>query len=71
MLSRQVIDIYFTFYYKNNPALCVFNCQTGGDIVRILQSYPEKEKYPYRVSGLLKGTKKSLHGWSCEKISAS
>jgi hypothetical protein len=58
----------YLFYYKNQPVFCVFNCQTGGDVVRILQSYPEKEKYPGRVSGLLNGSRRSLYGWSCEKI---
>jgi len=58
----------YLFYYKNQPVFCVFNCQTGGDVVKILENYSEKEKYPKRISVLLNGSRKSAYGWSCEKI---
>lgn len=56
----------FLFCYQNKPVVCLFNCETGGDVLRILNEiHPTNLE---RVTPLLKGTRKNLYGWSCEKI---
>lgn len=57
---------HFLFYYKSNPVVCIFNCETGGDVLRILQEI-QPTKFE-RVTPLLNGTRKNLYGWSCEEI---
>lgn len=58
----------FIFYYKNEPILCVFNCETGTDVIKMLKGYPLAEKVPPRVTEILKGTRNIANGWSCEKL---
>lgn len=54
----------YLFLFENKPVLCVFNCETGGDVLKILHSF--KQTKLQRVSQLLKGERKTLNGWSCE-----
>lgn len=55
--------IKILFLFENVPFLCIFNCQTGGDIVRILNSAkPSKMK---RISPLVTGKRKTAYDWSC------
>lgn len=49
--------------FKKKPFLCVFNCQTGGDVLQILQA--AKTTKLQRVSPILNGSRLSLYGWSC------
>lgn len=60
-------DDCYLFKYKGNDVLCVFNCRTGGEVLEQLHLY--KKTPLMRVSVLLKNSSKSLHGWSCVKIS--
>lgn len=56
----------FLFYFEGEPVLCTFNCETGSDILKILQQY--KKTPILRVSPLITGARKTAYGWSCEKI---
>ena len=56
----------FLFYFEEQPVLCVFNCETGTDVLNILTEY--KQTPMLRVSPLLTGVRKKCYGWSCEKI---
>jgi hypothetical protein len=66
----KVTDRYL-FSFHNEPSLCIFNCETGGDVLKILNWVrPTKIQ---RVSPILKGEfvtggRRSAYGWSCEKI---
>lgn len=60
----------YLFFFKEDPLICVLffflNCETGGDIVRILNQIQPSNLQ--RVTELLKGTRKVAYGWSCKKI---
>jgi len=56
----------FLFYFEGKPVLCTFNCETGTDILTILQQY--KETPILRVSPLITGARQTAYGWSCKKI---
>lgn len=56
----------FLFSFEGEPVLCTFNCETGTDILNILQSY--KETPIKRVSPLITGVRQTAYGWSCKKI---
>nr|YP_009367897.1 putative HNH homing endonuclease [Hazenia capsulata]ARK14900.1 putative HNH homing endonuclease [Hazenia capsulata] len=51
------------FLFQDQPFLCVLNCQTGGDVLKIL--YQAKPTSLKRVTPLLKKERKKLNGWSC------
>jgi len=56
----------YVFSFNGVEVLCIFNCRTGGPIVEQLNLFhPTKLE---RVTELLKGTRKSLYGWSCRKL---
>lgn len=60
-LITKTTKILFLFEYK--PFLCIFNCQTGGDVLKILnKAKPSNMK---RISPLLNGKRKKAYGWSC------
>lgn len=51
---------------RGEAVCCTFDCETGGQIVEILNSiHPSNLQ---RISAVLNGTRKSSHGWSCERI---
>lgn len=54
------------FFFERVPFLCVFNCQTGGDVLKELQK--AKKTNLTRVSPLLTKKRKTLYGWSCSLI---
>lgn len=56
----------FIFYFESQPVLCIFNCETGTDVLEIIQQY--KETPIQRVSPLIKGERQTSYGWSCKKI---
>jgi hypothetical protein len=62
----------FEFSFEGAPVLCIFNCDSGTLVLEELNKFEKKQKKQKtklsRVSPLLKGTKKNLHGWSCRKI---
>lgn len=62
----------YLFFYKREPVFCILNCETGGDVIKVLQLFSlqteEKKQWPQRVTRLLRDSTKSLNGWSCEKI---
>ena len=64
VITRQ--DRYL-FFMNGKPVLCCFNCETGGDVVRVLNQFSETGIT--RVTPLLKKTRKSSYGWSCIKLS--
>jgi hypothetical protein len=54
------------FSFNGEECLCIFNCQTGGDICRELNKViPTKIQ---RVTPLLTGERKYAYGWTCKKI---
>lgn len=57
----------YCFSYKGEEKVCILNCETGGDVLNELQSCIPTQLV--RTSLLLTGKRKSLHGWSCTKIS--
>lgn len=56
----------YLFSYEKDPILCIFNCNVGTQVLEELKKYKVTELQ--RVSILLNGTKKSLHGWSCVRL---
>lgn len=56
----------YVFLFKNKEVVCILNCQDGGEVLEELNKFQVTGLK--RVSPLLNKTKKSLHGWSCEKI---
>jgi hypothetical protein len=56
----------YLFYYNNEPVLCIFNCETGGDVLKTLHEF--KKTPLQRATPLLNGSRKTLNGWSCEKL---
>jgi hypothetical protein len=56
----------YLWCYKNEPFLCTFGFDNGGDLLQEL--FKAKETPLLRVTPLVKGWKRSLHGWSCEKL---
>lgn len=57
----------YLWFVEGKPFLCTFGFDNGGDLLRTLhQARPTKLQ---RISPLITGQKKSLHGWSCQKIS--
>lgn len=64
-IAIQKTDRY-VFSYNNTPALCILNCETGGDVLEMLHTF---KKTPLeRATPLLNGSRKTLYGWSCEKF---
>jgi hypothetical protein len=57
----------FVFSYEGNEIVCVMNCQTGTEVLRVLQAIQPTTKLS-RATALLKGSRKSLYGWSCHKL---
>ncbi len=51
---------------ENRDVFCVFNCETGGDVVRQLNAF--KKTNIKRISPLLTGKRGSAYGWSLERI---
>lgn len=56
----------YLFLFNNEPVLCCFNCETGGDVLTQLHAF--KKTNLVRASQLLNGSRKSLYGWSCKKL---
>lgn len=56
----------YLWYFNKQPFLCTFGFDNAGDVVRELLK--AKETKLGRISGLIKGYRKSAYGWSCEKI---
>ena len=57
----------FEFSFQDEPTVCLFNCETGGDIIRELTKVVPNSKFK-RVTALFKGECKTLYGWSLKKI---
>jgi len=56
----------YLFSYKGKPYLCIFNCSTGGDVVKELN---RAIKTPIeRISPILNGKRASSYGWSATRI---
>eukprot|EP01026_Neomeris_dumetosa_P038790 TRINITY_DN3166_c0_g1_i12.p1 TRINITY_DN3166_c0_g1~~TRINITY_DN3166_c0_g1_i12.p1 ORF type:complete len:246 (-),score=21.65 TRINITY_DN3166_c0_g1_i12:1105-1842(-) len=66
-LNRIIIpqDKYL-FYYNDQEAICIFNCETGGDVLRELNKVVPTPLQ--RISQLLRGERKKLHGWACKPL---
>lgn len=47
----------FIFFYQKKAVFCIFSCQTGGDVLKILQDF--KQTPLKRVTPLLKGLRKN------------
>ncbi len=58
----------YLFSFQHEELLCVFNCETGGDVVRELNKAHETRIVS--VSSLIQGKRSSSYGWTVIKISA-
>jgi hypothetical protein len=61
----------YLFFFNKEPVLCIFNCETGGDVVKVLNQFEFQlfgEIKIARVTALLKGERKIAYNWSCKKI---
>ncbi len=58
----------YIFNFEDQPVLCIINCNSGQEVLNELNKF----KYTplQRVTPLLKGERKKLHGWSCKKLNA-
>jgi len=56
----------YLWFFRNKPLFCTFGFENGGDILRELSKV--KQTPLQRVTPLIKGEKRSLHGWSCQKL---
>lgn len=56
----------YTWNFRAQPFLCTFGFDNGGDLLKEL--YKAQPTKLARVTPLIKGEKRSLHGWSYEKI---
>ena len=56
----------YVFFFEKVAVMCIFNCQTGGDVLLELNKF--KQTSLKRTSPLLNGSRKTLNGWSCEKL---
>ena len=56
----------YLFLYNKIPILCIINCETGGEVLEVLNNF--KTTPLQRVTPLLKGERQSLYSWSCEKL---
>jgi hypothetical protein len=56
----------YIFSFNGREVLCIINCRTGGQVLEQLNMYQSTPLQ--RVSQLLNGTRKNLHGWSCVKV---
>ena len=52
--------------YKGHEVLCIINCNLGSQVVNELNKFIATPLQ--RATPLLKGERKSLHGWSCRKL---
>lgn len=61
----------FLFHHQSGIEVCVFNCQTGGDVLREIQKIPidsvRLNKWK-RISPLITKKRKIMYGWSCTPI---
>lgn len=56
----------FVFSYEGKEFLCIFKCQTDGQVCKLLnEAIPTKIK---RVTPLLDGSRSMAYGWSCKEI---
>lgn len=60
------VDDKYTFYFNKQPVLCIFNCNSGTQVLQELNKFQQTPLK--RVSPLLNGSRASLYNWSCEKI---
>jgi hypothetical protein len=70
----------YVFFYKNNPIICIYACETGGEVVDVLREIPLTEidmyghesrvRVPDRVTQLLNGERFTALNWSCEKVTS-
>lgn len=56
----------YIFSLEGTEVLCIINCRTGGEVLEQLNLY--KQTPLQRVTPLLNGSRKNLHGWSCCKV---
>jgi hypothetical protein len=61
-----VIEDKYLWKVNDIPFLCTFNINNGGDLLREL--HKARPTPLQRTAQLINGSKKRLHGWSCEKI---
>jgi hypothetical protein len=60
-------DDKYIFSYNKVETICIINCETGGEVLEELQKLVPNSRFK-RATPLLKGERKNLYGWSCEKF---
>nr|QUO99044.1 putative HNH homing endonuclease [Oedogonium sp. 260-2_chl]QUO99082.1 putative HNH homing endonuclease [Oedogonium sp. 260-2_chl] len=58
----------YVWFYEGKEILCTINCRSGGQVLDELKKIQNIQKYPSRVSELIKGKRQSLNSWSCQPI---
>lgn len=63
--NKNIINIQdrFIFIHKSGRAVCIFNCETCGDVLKELQLITPQEKWS-RISPLITQKRRRMYGWS-------
>jgi hypothetical protein len=60
------VEDRFEWSYKKTPLFCTFGFDYAGDLVNELHKVQQTKLT--RITGLVKGDRKTTYGWSCKKI---
>lgn len=60
------VEDRYEWFVDGTPFLCTFHLNSGGDLLKALHN--ARPTNLQRVSPLIYGQRKNLHGWSCRKI---
>lgn len=67
--NKNLINIQdrFLFIHESGQAVCIFNYETCGDVLRELQLITPQKKWS-RISPLITQKRQKMYGWSCHPI---
>ena len=59
----------FLFVHESSIQVCIFNCETGGDVLRELKNIHSGSNPKWtRISPLITNKRKTMYGWSCTRL---